>query len=231
MGVLTADDFLRESCIWYAISILVVITRITTQVLRQKSWRNLCADDWLMLLVTIAYTGVLIGLNHLTRYEHILPQNDTDLNVDHPIEQQILISKICIATEMCMLTTLWGIKACLLILYNKITKLLLIGIFGLGLLTIVAATMTRYYNFANPLSISEALPWYFRECSTAMLASNLVLCRPAFMAFINRFRKSRTGKGTPESTEYTFSSHSRQLSNKAGIDCQSDFESTRDSIP
>ncbi|RDW77813.1 hypothetical protein BP6252_05866 [Coleophoma cylindrospora] len=63
--------------------------------------------------------------------------------------------------------------------FNLARKLLLIGVFGIGALTIVAATLNKYYNFVAPASSGVFIPWYIREDSMAMLVANILLCRPA----------------------------------------------------
>ncbi|RDW61650.1 hypothetical protein BP5796_11542 [Coleophoma crateriformis] len=63
--------------------------------------------------------------------------------------------------------------------FNLARKLLLVGVFGIGALTIVAATLNKYYNFVAPASSGTFIPWYIREESMAMLVANLLLCRPA----------------------------------------------------
>lgn len=54
-------------------------------------------------------------------------------------------------------------------------KIILCGIFSLGLFVILAATLNRYYCFAHPESILWIF-WYVREAGTAMIVTNLPNC-------------------------------------------------------
>ncbi|KAL9089073.1 MAG: hypothetical protein Q9165_005886 [Trypethelium subeluteriae] len=51
-------------------------------------------------------------------------------------------------------------------------KLLLCGIFGLGIFVIFAAVLNKYYSFNQPFG-SQWTYWYVRESSTAMIVANL----------------------------------------------------------
>ena len=56
-------------------------------------------------------------------------------------------------------------------------KIPLIGIFSLGVFTILAAILNKWYSFTNPFG-SEWTYWYTREASTAMLVANLPFVWP-----------------------------------------------------
>jgi hypothetical protein len=51
-------------------------------------------------------------------------------------------------------------------------KLILCGIFGVGIFVILAAVLNKYYSFSHPFS-AEWTFWYVRESSTAILVANL----------------------------------------------------------
>jgi hypothetical protein len=51
-------------------------------------------------------------------------------------------------------------------------KLVLCGIFGLGMFVILAAVLNKYYSFRYPFG-SQWTFWYIRESSTAILVANL----------------------------------------------------------
>lgn len=56
-------------------------------------------------------------------------------------------------------------------------KFLLIGVMSLGLFTIVAAILNKYFNFASPLTTTYQI-WYIREASTAIYVANLMCWWP-----------------------------------------------------
>lgn len=51
-------------------------------------------------------------------------------------------------------------------------KLILCGIFGVGIFVILAAVLNKYYSFSHPFG-TEWTFWYVRESSTAILVANL----------------------------------------------------------
>jgi hypothetical protein len=51
-------------------------------------------------------------------------------------------------------------------------KLILSGIFGVGIFVILAAVLNKYYSFSHPFG-SQWTFWYIRESSTAILVANL----------------------------------------------------------
>ncbi|KAJ5550834.1 hypothetical protein N7535_001227 [Penicillium sp. DV-2018c] len=56
-------------------------------------------------------------------------------------------------------------------------KVVLIGVMSLGLFTIIAAILNKYFNFAAPLTTTYQI-WYIREASTAMYVANLMCWWP-----------------------------------------------------
>jgi hypothetical protein len=56
-------------------------------------------------------------------------------------------------------------------------KVVLIGVMSLGLFTIIAAILNKYFNFASPMTTQYQL-WYIREASTAIYVANLMCWWP-----------------------------------------------------
>ncbi|CEJ55571.1 hypothetical protein PMG11_01822 [Penicillium brasilianum] len=56
-------------------------------------------------------------------------------------------------------------------------KVLLLGVMSLGLFTIIAAILNKYFNFASPLTTTYQI-WYIREASTAIYVANLMCWWP-----------------------------------------------------
>lgn len=63
------------------------------------------------------------------------------------------------------------------LMLNLHRKLILCGIFSLGIFVILAAVLNRYYNFSIPYS-PIFLNWYVGELSTAVFVANIPLCWP-----------------------------------------------------
>lgn len=56
-------------------------------------------------------------------------------------------------------------------------KLLLLLVMSLGLFTIIAAILNKYFNFASPLTTVYQI-WYIREASTAIFVANMMCWWP-----------------------------------------------------
>ena len=56
-------------------------------------------------------------------------------------------------------------------------KFVLLGVMSLGLFTIIAAILNKYFNFASPLTTTYQI-WYIREASTAIYVANLMCWWP-----------------------------------------------------
>lgn len=75
-----------------------------------------------------------------------------------------------LSSDIIMLTI-----GCSLFIRSKLPwdrKLILCGIFGLGLFVILAAVLNKYYSFAHPFG-SQWTYWYVRESSTSIMVANL----------------------------------------------------------
>lgn len=68
---------------------------------------------------------------------------------------------LCIALQM-LIRSLLPLKR----------KIILCGIFSLGIFVVAASIMNSYYSFINPYK-QTWIYWYVRECSTAVLVANL----------------------------------------------------------
>lgn len=212
------------------------------------------------------YTTLLILIQISAHYAtNLLDPKDYGEVLSDPqqVSDRFYGSKIVIGLEQCMLVSTWGVKACMLILYWRITqnlrsniyikilcvyvalgfvvimvtfygvycrpfsqywampvqnmqcatyqhysitqavfnissdammfavpipllvkaqlkrrrKVLLLGVMSLGLFTIIAAILNKYFNFASPLTTTYQI-WYIREASTAIYVANLMCWWP-----------------------------------------------------
>ncbi|EKV07630.1 hypothetical protein Pdw03_4157 [Penicillium digitatum] len=60
---------------------------------------------------------------------------------------------------------------------KRCRKVVLIGVMSLGLFTIIAAILNKFFNFASPLTTTYQI-WYIREASTAIYVANLMCWWP-----------------------------------------------------
>ncbi|RGP65876.1 hypothetical protein FLONG3_9008 [Fusarium longipes] len=250
-----------EMWAWYALTLIVVIFRMTSRRMLLGSFKGMLADDYLMTLTMITYTALLAVVSVLGH----TPTNliDPALNLKltpEDIKLREYGSKLVLVTEHMQMITIWGVKGCLLFMYSRLTlslkqnflvklvagyvivgfvvmqilwfaawcrpfnhywqvppddlncsaetnhmitnavinissdvmiiilpmpvflqsqlplkrKLILCGVFALGIFTILAATMSKIYSLGDPYG-TEWSYWYIREVSTAVIAANLPL--------------------------------------------------------
>ncbi|KAJ5090782.1 hypothetical protein N7532_009466 [Penicillium argentinense] len=101
---------------------------------------------------------------------------------------------------------------------KRTRKIILLCVMSLGLFTIVAAILNKYFNFASPLTTTYQI-WYIREASTAIYVANLMcwwpLLRKLFglKAFSYNSNRGRRGWGrnnqNKDSSGYSNGSESR----------------------
>ncbi|KAF8247372.1 hypothetical protein K440DRAFT_584731 [Wilcoxina mikolae CBS 423.85] len=76
-------------------------------------------------------------------------------------------------------------------------KVILVGIFSLGLFVVLAAVLSKYYNFSNPTTTIYML-WYIRESSTAIYVANV----PMLWPLVRRIFRAGTFAGSTGSQGY-----------------------------
>ncbi|KAK5788809.1 hypothetical protein VI817_009767 [Penicillium citrinum] len=101
---------------------------------------------------------------------------------------------------------------------KRTRKILLIGVMSLGLFTIVAAILNKYFNFASPLTTTYQI-WYIREASTAIYVANLMCWWPLLRKIFglkafsynskNRGRPGQAGNQHKDGSGYSEGSRSR----------------------
>ncbi|KAJ5834820.1 hypothetical protein N7447_000846 [Penicillium robsamsonii] len=94
-------------------------------------------------------------------------------------------------------------------------KVVLIGVMSLGLFTIIAAILNKYFNFASPLTTTYQI-WYIREASTAIYVANLMCWWPLLRKLFgvkafqyNSNRGQQPGNSDNQSNDYSNKSQSR----------------------
>ncbi|EUC30906.1 hypothetical protein COCCADRAFT_28287 [Bipolaris zeicola 26-R-13] len=115
-----------EAGIFYGICWLVVIVRLISRRLHLGSWKSLQLDDYL-ILVAMATDTVLISIMHQvakTSSNLIPPGDDISQYTQAEINTRIYGSKLVLVVEQMQILTIWLIKACLLIMYNRMTLVL-----------------------------------------------------------------------------------------------------------
>ncbi|GAB7349153.1 hypothetical protein MBLNU459_g8092t1 [Dothideomycetes sp. NU459] len=113
-----------ETWIWWAVCIAITICRFISRALSLGSVKALQVDDWVMLVTVAFYTTLIVTINIVANASSNLfpPGFDTNTLTPTDIAQREYGSKLVLVVEQCQITTVWTIKACLLTMYLRLTK-------------------------------------------------------------------------------------------------------------
>ncbi|KAK5661359.1 hypothetical protein OQA88_11255 [Cercophora sp. LCS_1] len=130
-------------CSWtlWAVALVSVISRFISRRLQTGPpfFRDLLADDYLMLLAFACLTGVVISSSEVAKNgSNYVPEGETDDWTPAEVSQAEWGSKMLVALEEFMVGVLWVVKACLLLLYARMTS---------GLRESLAVKITAGYCF------------------------------------------------------------------------------------
>ncbi|KAL6707284.1 hypothetical protein ACN47E_004272 [Coniothyrium glycines] len=168
--------FNQESWIWYTVSVLMIAARIISRKLLFRSWKGLQFDDWIMgIFVTATYTVLIVMSNKWLQFQSNLERPGFDfsaLNSDE-IRRRRLGSIFMIVVEQMQIIVIWSCKACLLIMYHRLTRTALrnenIAIRILSAYTAVGLFVVEILYFAawcRPFSAYYAVPTTSSQCNT-----------------------------------------------------------------
>ncbi|KAF2647354.1 hypothetical protein K491DRAFT_614704 [Lophiostoma macrostomum CBS 122681] len=173
-----------ESGIWYAVCWLIVITRLLSRRIHLGSWKRLQLDDYLIVLAmcTDTLTMSVMHVVSTTSSNLIEPGVDVATFSRSEIDHRVLGSKLVLVVEQMQCITVWLVKACLLLMYRRMTFLLPQHIIVLGVAAYVAAgfvVMEILYLgvWCRPFTEYWAVPPKTTQCSAATnhLITNAVL--------------------------------------------------------
>ncbi|KAB8212909.1 hypothetical protein BDV33DRAFT_231094 [Aspergillus novoparasiticus] len=115
--------FKVECWIWYGVTVVITILRFLSRLLLVKRVKSLQVDDYLMLLVLCFYTGLVVTLTRIEYVQtNLMKPEDEAYLTPESIKSRVYGSKLVLATEQCMLATIWGCKGRLLLLYTRLTE-------------------------------------------------------------------------------------------------------------
>ncbi|KAB8235920.1 uncharacterized protein BDW43DRAFT_15886 [Aspergillus alliaceus] len=167
------SDFKVESWIWYGFTVLVIILRFISRLQLVKSVKSLQAEDYLMLLVLCFYTGLVVTLNRIEHAQtNLMTADDKEDLTPESIKNRIYGSKLVLATEQCMLATIWGCKGCLLLLYARLTEgikqqLAVKILAGYVVASYIVLEILYFAVWCRPFHNYWAVPTPNEQCSTA----------------------------------------------------------------
>ncbi|KFA79701.1 hypothetical protein S40288_10134 [Stachybotrys chartarum IBT 40288] len=111
-----------ESWTWYGLTWVVVVVRMISRVILQGSVKKLQVDDALMAFAMVCDTVIMVTINIIatTNSNLIDPNDKTELTPDN-IREREYGSKMVLVAEQMQILTIWAVKVCLLIMYNRLT--------------------------------------------------------------------------------------------------------------
>ncbi|KAJ8117810.1 hypothetical protein OPT61_g1087 [Boeremia exigua] len=170
--------FGRETWIWYICAIGMIIARLIARRILFRSVKDLQLDDWIMgVFVFTCYTALMVVSNRWYKAGSNLAPPDFDFSAldDHDFSQRIYGSKMMIVTEQMQISVIWSCKACLLIMYYRITRTalrsehiairILIAYVALGY---VVMQVLYFAVWCRPFSAYYAVPTSSTQCNTLL---------------------------------------------------------------
>ena len=120
---MTQLQFSTEAWLWYSICVFTVACRAASRILNFKSVKKLQVDDYLMFLALCTHTVFIVAINIAanTKSNLLGPDDIVSQFSAEDRAERIYGSKLVLVVEQMQCTTIWLIKACLLILYNRLT--------------------------------------------------------------------------------------------------------------
>ncbi|KAH7345831.1 hypothetical protein BKA66DRAFT_564052 [Pyrenochaeta sp. MPI-SDFR-AT-0127] len=173
-----------ESAIWYALCWIVLGTRLISRRLHCGAWRALQVDDYLVVLA-MATDTVVMSVMHIivnTSSNLIAPGEDVSKFAQEEIDLRVYGSKLVLVVEQMQIVTVWLIKSCFLLMYNRMTLLLpqhkiVTGAAIYVALGFVVMEILYLGVWCRPFSQYWAVPPNSTQCSAATnhLITNAVL--------------------------------------------------------
>ena len=99
-------------------------------------------------------------------------------------------------------------------------KVILCGVFSLGIFVILAAILNRYYNFTAGYGSLIYLNWYAGEAATAVMVSNIPHCWPILSRIfrLGSFKSTSQGLNSGSNQRYGLTSKSGISSSRRRYD-------------
>lgn len=131
-------------------------------------------DDVLMLVAMVSYTVLTVAMNIVSKSSSNLLPPDTNVATLTPqdIKDRVYGSKMVLVVEQMQCITIWLVKACLLLMYNRLTMSLKQNfavkiVAGYAALTFVVMEILYFGVWCRPFTEYWAVPPDNVQCSAA----------------------------------------------------------------
>ncbi|GJN72243.1 hypothetical protein PLIIFM63780_005425 [Purpureocillium lilacinum] len=112
-----------ESWILYAVGVAVVVCRMLSRRIKLGKWRHLMIDDYLMVFALVNFTGVVVSINEVAKNgSNYMSPEDAAALTPEGVDRAVYGSIMTFVLEIFTLTATWTVKACLLMLYARLTR-------------------------------------------------------------------------------------------------------------
>ncbi|CAG7982017.1 unnamed protein product [Penicillium salamii] len=166
-----AVNFARETWALYAVGVLGAVLRFTARI-RRLGVRNLQVDDYLMLFAVVWYTLLCVALNQVASGggSNLLTPEDRKNLTDKTIAERVSGSKWVFVSEHSFILCVWALKACMLVIYARITEGLKqrrwINYIAIYVALGFVATELSLFLICRPLTNYWAVPTPNYQCSS-----------------------------------------------------------------
>lgn len=163
--------FARETWALYAVGVLGAVLRFTARI-RRLGIRNLQADDYLMVFAVFWYTLLCVSLNQVASGggSNLMTQEDIDTLTPAIHAEREKGSKWVFVSEHSFVLAVWSMKACMLVIYARITEGLRqrkwINYIAIYVALGFVATELSLFLICRPLSNYWAVPTPNYQCSS-----------------------------------------------------------------
>lgn len=163
-----------ESWTWYGLTWAIVIVRMASRRILLGSFRKLQLDDVLMLIAMLTDTVLIIAMNIVSKSSSNLlyPGEDISQFSSDEIDKRIFGSKMVLVVEQMQCITIWLVKACLLLMYHRLTmslkqNLAVKIVAGYAGLTFIVMEILYLGVWCRPFTNYWAFPTPNTQCSAA----------------------------------------------------------------
>ncbi|GIK04808.1 hypothetical protein Aspvir_008903 [Aspergillus viridinutans] len=171
LGPEFAKSFATETWVLYGVGILGTVLRFVARI-RRLGVRNLQVDDYLMLFAVLWYTLLCVALNEVASGggSNLMTEEDRANLTPATYADRVRGSKWVFVSEHSFVLAIWAMKACMLVIYSRITEGLHARKWVTYLSVYVAlgfvAVELSLFLICRPLSNYWAVPTPDYQCSS-----------------------------------------------------------------
>ncbi|CAJ2509533.1 Uu.00g145590.m01.CDS01 [Anthostomella pinea] len=117
-----SSALVAESWTWYSLTWTVVLARMTSRRALFGSFKKLQIDDALMFGAMATDTVLMVAINIISHTSsNLIDPNDHAALTKENIAERAFGSKMVVVAEQMQILTIWLVKACLLLMYARLT--------------------------------------------------------------------------------------------------------------